>query len=863
MSEKNKLRKQMQAQAKHYAPNFERVKAFLGDADGVVDVPGREGYVYARLWTGETKEVYNQSGCTTAMTPVWVGYTDIDQNHLRVLGPLDIFSDPLPLRVPRHAATHAATGRDALWIWADQYLPWRVSPVTGMTVRVYPQPFFYNGVYKKSTRKFIDIDLSSSVPGTSGTRWVRICAGSETAGKYIDVINGDITPSKTNFTYVEPPTGSFWIAAYALTYGQTTLSKDYYSTDFIDLRFTGQGGLPTFTPKRIIYTDPITGVPTVIDTLQFDDANSEIVQGAFHRSGRAANPNSLQIGGQASSNVFLQAIGASFAPFVTGERGGNIDVDGFPTAVLKDYILLRLRGRGYDAPDVSGSTSTEIRLVADENHATGAHGTRIEIYTTPNGTNILTKVLTVQSDGNVNIETGKDYLINGAQVVPVETHAATSKTTPADDDEIPLIDSAVSWVLKKLTWANIKATLASVFLKLDQTTPQTIINGVPLMTTAVNDAGSANQLVNKAYIDNLALSTLYLDTTASLADNFTLSTAPSVYAETANAKSTTSVLTFFERFVSMPVGRTSIPAGTWEFNIFGATSSDVGSNLIKFRVNKRVMQTGMTGAFTGAGATRTFTVTGGTPFTAGDANASQLLAGLIETPTQTAWISTFTSSSVVTVTLTDPGFINVAGVALNAIYYYLFDASTAELAGATPALYTVLSVQPAFSVNQTDRIVIALFCLNNTGTHTITLYYGGSINFTHFHTTFSLFGASGIADVPSDNVYYGRRNAAWTNLKTYFDTLYQATGAYLTSVTADAPLSGSGTAGSHLVMADASAAVKGSMSAADFRKLRDVRQRVLQENMILADGECWILSGYINLATFTLTLNGDSRLEIL
>ena len=41
------------------------------------------------------------------------------------------------------------------------------------------------------------------------------------------------------------------------------------------------------------------------------------------------------------------------------------------------------------------------------------------------------------------------------------THAATSKTTPVDADEIPMADSAASWGLKKLTWANIKATLLS------------------------------------------------------------------------------------------------------------------------------------------------------------------------------------------------------------------------------------------------------------------------------------------------------------------------------------------------------------------------------------------------------------------
>ena len=44
-----------------------------------------------------------------------------------------------------------------------------------------------------------------------------------------------------------------------------------------------------------------------------------------------------------------------------------------------------------------------------------------------------------------------------------QAHAATSKTTPVDADEIPLADSAASWVLKKLTWANLKATTKTYF----------------------------------------------------------------------------------------------------------------------------------------------------------------------------------------------------------------------------------------------------------------------------------------------------------------------------------------------------------------------------------------------------------------
>jgi hypothetical protein len=64
---------------------------------------------------------------------------------------------------------------------------------------------------------------------------------------------------------------------------------------------------------------------------------------------------------------------------------------------------------------------------------------------------------------------------------------ATAKITPVDADTVPLIDSAASNVLKKVTWANIKATLKTYFDTLYQAAgtyltsaniTQTITNGV-------------------------------------------------------------------------------------------------------------------------------------------------------------------------------------------------------------------------------------------------------------------------------------------------------------------------------------------------------------------------------------------------
>ncbi len=43
------------------------------------------------------------------------------------------------------------------------------------------------------------------------------------------------------------------------------------------------------------------------------------------------------------------------------------------------------------------------------------------------------------------------------------THAAASKTTPVDADELPMADSASTFSIKKLTWANLKATLKTYF----------------------------------------------------------------------------------------------------------------------------------------------------------------------------------------------------------------------------------------------------------------------------------------------------------------------------------------------------------------------------------------------------------------
>lgn len=89
--------------------------------------------------------------------------------------------------------------------------------------------------------------------------------------------------------------------------------------------------------------------------------------------------------------------------------------------------------------------------------------------------------------------------LNTAKIEVAMINAATSKTTPVDADELALVDSADSYSLKKLTWANVKATLKTYFDTLYQAAGSYLTSSDIGVTVQGYDADTAKLDVDQSW----------------------------------------------------------------------------------------------------------------------------------------------------------------------------------------------------------------------------------------------------------------------------------------------------------------------------------------------------------------------------
>jgi hypothetical protein len=183
-------------------------------------------------------------------------------------------------------------------------------------------------------------------------------------------------------------------------------------------------------------------------------------------SGNVTSGGNLTLGGNLSGSApNLTAGNVTYIPNLTGVVQGNSTgvttlTSGGLTSSALATALTDETGSGNVVFNTSCTLTTPILGTPTSGNLTNCSGNATSL--------IVGNATRLQADKTID-----GVVFNGTAnitTIAEATHAATSKTTPVDADELPLVDSAASNILKKLTWANIKATLKTYFDSIYSTT---------------------------------------------------------------------------------------------------------------------------------------------------------------------------------------------------------------------------------------------------------------------------------------------------------------------------------------------------------------------------------------------------------
>ena len=174
---------------------------------------------------------------------------------------------------------------------------------------------------------------------------------------------------------------------------------------------------------------------------------------------------------------------------------------------------------------------------------------------------------------------------------------------------------------------------------------------------------------------------------------------------------------------TVAIQRTVIDAGLWEFYDYVSVDTVVGTTYLIHGMYQIVDVTGSTITTTGAGTTRTATITSG-EFTGDYFNpdAINTNASFLQTPSGLFQISASASTNSITI-VTPSVYVNESGVS-GSTWNKLFIGSTESIENTTP-LYQTKIVAPAFNVSTTDKLGQISF-VSASGAYTLSLSYNGT-----------------------------------------------------------------------------------------------------------------------------------------
>ena len=339
-----------------FQPKETKSTGFLGRNDGVVRVPGRDNYVFVRLWDGSIVEAFNNSVPALAGLPVEIIYKT---RRYWVSGAArDTFAEPVFCVPDGLTATMQWPGANTLYVRGEQFIPGLVAALGGMTIRIYPTDE-YPGE---------DFDLTSHIPA-SGARWALVEVNDTAA----HIVDGDIVTIDTlNDTPKPSPTAGYvQKAAVRLYAGQVSILSTASVSDIIDKRFDSA---PATSNNDATYLRLDAANAPVTGELPIGDAWTPPATELWLRVVKEISSAVLALvtfsDTDTSSNLmFWRSLGSILSPsaVTAGKRIGGIVYKAFNGSVWP-------------------GTKRAIIVEANENHTPTAAGARLGLYIVPDGT---------------------------------------------------------------------------------------------------------------------------------------------------------------------------------------------------------------------------------------------------------------------------------------------------------------------------------------------------------------------------------------------------------------------------------------------------------------------------------------------
>jgi hypothetical protein len=167
--------------------------------------------------------------------------------------------------------------------------------------------------------------------------------------------------------------------------------------------FNGKFNLPSLTSGSVLFSNGTT-IAQDNSNLFWDDTNNRLGVGT-------ASPTAILhlVGQDSSVSVFTQSYYVNTqgnAPGFTLQRARGTIAS--PSSLLSDDVIAGFFASGYHSGGAFGSNTTAFRFVASQNFTSTAQGTRIEFFTTPNGSTTRAERLRITDAGNLLINTTTD-----------------------------------------------------------------------------------------------------------------------------------------------------------------------------------------------------------------------------------------------------------------------------------------------------------------------------------------------------------------------------------------------------------------------------------------------------------------------